>query len=61
MQGSYNRGEATPKSDIDLIVILETITFENLKTYKNIINSMPYKEKACGFISGKKEIQNWSK
>ena len=22
---------------------------------------MPYKEKACGFISGKKELQNWSK
>ncbi len=61
LQGSYNRGEATPQSDIDLIVILETLDFQNLTKYKNILNNMPYKEKACGFISGKKEIQNWSK
>ena len=30
LQGSYNRGEATDSSDIDLIVILENLTFEDL-------------------------------
>ncbi len=46
LQGSYNRGEATPQSDIDLIVILETLDFQNLTKYKNILNNMPYKEKS---------------
>ena len=61
LQGSYNRGEATGSSDIDLIVILENLTFEDLKRYRLIIDSLPHKEKACGFISGKNELQKWSK
>ena len=61
LQGSYNRGEATETSDIDLVVILENLTFDDLKNYRLIIDSMPSKEKACGFISGKGELQKWSK
>lgn len=61
LQGSYSRGEATDYSDIDLVVILENLTFEDLKRYRLIIDSLPYKEKACGFISGKNELQKWSK
>ena len=61
LQGSYNRGEATLESDIDLVVILDNMTFENLKIYRSIIDNMPQKNKACGFISGKNEIQKWSK
>ena len=61
LQGSYNRGEATDSSDIDLIVILENLTFEDLKRYRLIIDSLPHKEKACGFVSGKNELQKWSK
>ena len=61
LQGSYNRGEARPNSDIDLVVILNNLTFADLKLYRSIIESMPQKDKACGFISGKKEIQKWSK
>ena len=61
LQGSYNRDEATDSSDIDLIVILENLTFEDLKRYRLIIDSLPHKEKACGFISGKNELQKWSK
>lgn len=61
LQGSYNRGEATESSDIDLVVILENVTFEDLKRYRLIIDSLPHKEKACGFISGKNELQKWSK
>ena len=61
LQGSYNRGEATESSDIDLVVILENLTFEDLKRYRLIIDSLPHKEKACGFISGKNELQKWSK
>jgi len=60
-QGSYQRGEATPDSDIDMVVILDKLNFEDLKEYKKIIKSMSYCEKACGFVSGKSEITNWSK
>lgn len=61
LQGSYNRGEATDSSDIDLVVILDVLNFEDLNTYRSIIDSMPDKDKACGFISGKYELQKWSK
>ena len=61
LQGSYNRGEATPNSDIDLVVILDNLSFEDLKRYHSIIDSMPDKDKSCGFISGREELQNWSK
>ena len=61
IQGSYNRGEETPESDIDLVVILDKLKFNDLKTYRYIIDSMSYKEKACGFISGKYELKKWSK
>ena len=61
LQGSYNRGEATPNSDIDIVVILDSLSFEDLKKYLLIIDSMPDKDKACGFISGREELQNWSK
>lgn len=61
LQGSYNRGEATAESDIDLVVILDKLNFDNLKQYRQIIDEMPNKELACGFISGKDELQNWSK
>lgn len=59
--GSYRRGEAADNSDIDMVVILDSMTFEDLKEYKKIVQSMLFPEKCCGFISGKKEIENWSK
>ena len=31
LQGSYNRGEETPNSDIDIVVILDSLSFEDLK------------------------------
>lgn len=60
-QGSYKRNEATPESDIDMVVILDKVDICDLKAYRKIIDTMPHREKACGFISGKKEIQNWTK
>ena len=59
--GSYTRQEAAENSDVDVVIILKELTFEDLRKYKTIIDSMPFKEKCCGFISGKDEIINWSK
>ncbi len=61
LQGSYNRQEATPNSDIDVVLILDNVDIKDLKQYRQIVQSMPEKEKICGFISGKEEIENWTK
>lgn len=61
LQGSYHRGEATEKSDIDVVLILDFILIEDLKKYKEIICTMPEYEKACGFTCGLKEFTFWAK
>lgn len=61
LQGSYRRKEESETSDIDIVTILNELSIEDLKKYRAIISSMPYKEKACGFISGESEIINWEK
>ena len=59
LQGSYARGEATETSDIDLVVILEELTAEDINTYNAMLDTLPYRELICGFLSGKSEILNW--
>ena len=59
LQGSYGRGEATESSDIDVVVIFDQLTAEDIKTYRNMIDTLPYREKLCGFLSGKDELINW--
>ena len=59
LQGSYRRGEANPGSDIDVMVVLDSLDIDDIKKYKSIISSMEMNEKACGFICGKGEISNW--
>ena len=61
LQGSYKRGEATSDSDVDIVIILDKLSFEDLTVYKKIVASMPFSQKICGFISGEKEIYNWPK
>lgn len=61
LQGSYARNEATKESDIDLVVILDELKFDDLKIYRSIIMNMENSCLACGFISGKDELQKWSK
>lgn len=61
LQGSYARGEASENSDIDVVVIFDTLTIDDLTKYDEIISKMPYRELICGFLSGKDEITNWEK
>lgn len=61
LQGSYQRGEATNTSDIDIVVILNEVTMKELREYRNLIEQEKERDKLCGFISGKKEILNWPK
>lgn len=61
LQGSYARGEATENSDIDVVVIFDTLTVDDLKQYDQIISQMSYREKICVFLSGRDEIICWEK
>ena len=61
LQGSYGRGEATESSDIDMVVILNCVSPENLKMYRSMLDTLPNREKACGFISGRQELMNWER
>lgn len=59
LQGSYGRGEATEASDVDVVVILDKLTADDIKTYGNMIDTLPHRELICGFLSGKDELINW--
>lgn len=61
IQGSYGRGEATDGSDIDMVVILNCVSPEDLKMYSSMLDALPNREKMCGFISGRQELMNWER
>lgn len=61
LQGSYGRNEATKQSDIDTVLILDQATSGDIKAYSILLDRLPYREKACGFISGKQELLNWER
>ena len=50
LQGSYGRGEANEHSDIDVVLILDAASVDDVNAYR---------EKVCGFLSGRKEILSW--
>lgn len=59
LQGSYSRGEATETSDIDVVVILDELRIDDLKVYRDMLDTLSNRELICGFISGKDELLNW--
>ena len=59
LQGSYGRGEATERSDIDMVVVLDEVTADDVKIYYTMLDALPNREQMCGFFSGKKELLNW--
>lgn len=59
LQGSYGRGEATENSDIDVVVILDELSAADIQKYNSMLDTLPYRELVCGFLSGKREIANW--
>lgn len=61
LQGSYGRGEATETSDIDVVLILDTVSMEDLQKYREILKWLPHREKVCGFVSGRGELEKWDR
>ena len=60
LQGSYLRGEASERSDIDVMVVIDALQIGDLKTYRSIIQSLEYFDKSCGFICSKSDLENWN-
>ncbi len=60
LQGSYLRGEATDESDIDIMVVIDDLSVEDLTSYRSIIRSMEHADKSCGFICSKEDLAHWN-
>ena len=59
LQGSYLRGEATPESDIDIMLVLDEIHAKDLSVYRGILEELGEYDRACGFVCGRDELLNW--
>ena len=59
LQGSYARDEATEDSDIDTVVILDRVTPEEIRSYSAMLDTLPHRDRICGFFSGKEELLSW--
>ena len=59
LQGSYARGEAKDSSDIDIVVIFDRLTMNDLQRYREMLDGLPEREKICGFVSGRDELMHW--
>ena len=61
LQGSYRRGEATESSDIDVVVLLESVGLDDLDTYRSIVRAMAEGQKACGFFCSVADMLSWQR
>lgn len=60
LQGSHARKEATPESDLDVVLILDRLPFSDLERYQKVLDTLPNREKICGFTAGKEELLAWN-
>jgi hypothetical protein len=60
LQGSYLRHEETKNSDIDVMVVIDNISVEDLNTYQKTLVSIGNYDKSCGFICGKTDLEHWN-
>lgn len=60
LQGSQARKEATPESDLDVVLILDRLSFSDLARYQKLLDTLPNREKICGFTAGKEELLAWN-
>ena len=60
LQGSYLRGEAHESSDIDVMVILDRFSIQDMDRYREILKTIGFYERSCGFICGRDELLRWN-
>lgn len=61
LQGSRARGEAHAGSDIDTVVILDTLSAEDIAQYRAAVAALPHRALLCGFLSGAQELHAWDR
>ena len=44
---------------VDVVVILDELSVEDIQIYNAILDALPNRELICGFLSGKTEIFHW--
>lgn len=59
IQGSRARGEAQEGSDIDLVVLLDHLSANDLVRYRAVMQAMPRSELACGFVGSERVLAAW--
>ena len=52
LQGSYGRGDQTPTSDIDVVIILDRVGFADLEQYRKVLDATGANGLICGFVAG---------
>ena len=60
LQGSYLRGEAHENSDIDVMMILDRFSVQDMDQYREILKRIGFYERSCGFICGRDELLRWT-
>ena len=60
LQGSFLRGEAHESSDIDVMVILDRFSVQDMDRYREILHEIGFYERSCGFICGREEMARWN-
>ena len=60
LQGSYLRGEAHQDSDIDVMLILDQFSVQDMDRYREILKRIGFYERSCGFICGRDELLRWT-
>ena len=60
LQGSFLRGEARENSDIDVLVILDRFSVQDMDRYREILKKIGFYERSCGFICGREEMRHWN-
>ncbi len=60
LQGSWLRGEAHESSDIDVMVILDRFSVQDMDQYREILKKVGFYERSCGFICGRDELLRWN-
>ena len=58
--GSYLRGEAHEDNDIDVMLILDRFSVQDMDRYREILKRIGFYERSCGCICGREELLRWS-
>ncbi len=60
LQGSYLRGEATDCSDIDIMLVLDSLSLQDMDRYRSILIDLGHYDLACGFICSREDLLHWN-